>query len=458
MICINKPESVFLFFGFVFGTIILFITPPFQVPDEAVHFYRAISITQGDLVAEVQNSVAGGVIPENAFQTGAQLAIYLACNPQNKQSFEKLSFFLNLPPEPDKKRFVKNHSMYPPAPYLAQAFGIGIGKVLHLSWLRTMYIARFTTLMFWLLCTYIAIKIIPVSKWLLILLALSPMALFQAASLSADSPTNALSFLFIALLFKNSVENELDNRKLITTLILCILVSLCKPIYISLIFLFFLTPVNRVKIKKYGAAFTLILLSSAGLIMLWMYLIKDVYTAFHTWRALPPEQVVSSSEQVKFILSHPLQYLGVMLNTTRMHGTEVLESFVGKLGWIDTPLPRWLLFLHSGMLLFYALTDSNKDVILSYWQKVVISVVFFGTVVLTYTSIYMTWTLVGNPTVEGLQGRYFIPIGILFFLLFYNRRLHIKPDILGRITVFYVPLMLTTVLIVLINRYYVQLF
>lgn len=458
MIQISRPESIFLFLGMIFGTAILLITPPFQVPDEAVHFYRAINISQGELAAEVQNGTAGGVIPENAFQTGAQLAIYLAFNPQNKQSFEKLSFFLNLPPEPAKKRFVKNHSIYTPVPYLAQAFGVGIGKVLYLPWLRTMYIARFTTLIFWLLCTYIAIKIIPVSKWLLVLLALSPMSLFQAASLSADSPTNALSFLFISLLLRNSVENELDNRKLIATLILGILISSCKPIYIFLVFLFFLTPINRTNIKKYGATFTLSLLSSAGLIMLWMYLIKDVYTAFHSWRELPPEQVVSSSEQIKFILSHPLQYLGVMLNTTRMHGTEILESFIGKLGWIDTPLPRWLLFSHSGMLLFYALTDSNKEIILSCWQKVVLSFVFFGSVVLTYTSIYITWTPVGNPTVQGLQGRYFIPIGILFFLLFYNRYLHIKPVILCKTTVFYAPLMLTTVLVVLINRYYVQLF
>ena len=458
MICIRKPESVFLFFGFVFGMAMLFLTPPFQVPDEAVHFYRAIHISQGEMIAEVQNNTAGGVIPENAFQTGAQLAIYLAFNPQSKQSFEKLSFFLNLPPEPGKQRFTKNHSLYSPVSYLPQVLGVAIGRVLHLPWLKTMYIGRFTTLIFWLLCTYIAIKTIPVSKWLLVVLSLSPMVLFQAASLSADSPTNALSFLFIALVLRNSVENELHIRKLIVMLMLAVLISLSKPICVFLVFLFLLIPVRRADINKYAVCFILILLSSAGLIMLWMYLIKDVYVAFHNWRPLPAGQVVSSSEQVRFILSHPLQYMQVMLNTTRIHGTEILESFVGKLGWMDTALPRWLLFLHGGVLLFYALTDSSKDVIFSYWQKTVISVVFFGTIVLIYTSIYMSWTPVGSPAVQGLQGRYFIPIGILFFLLFYNRRLHIKPDILGRITGFYVPCMLTTVVVVLINRYYVQLF
>jgi len=36
---------------------------------------------------------------------------------------------------------------------------------------------------------------------------------------------------------------------------------------------------------------------------------------------------------------------------------------------------------------------------------------------------YIAWTSVGQNTIEGVQGRYFIPVASLFFLLFYNKKI-----------------------------------
>jgi uncharacterized membrane protein len=278
MICLEKPESVFILFGLIFGVLVILITPPFQVPDEHSHFFRALEISQGDFIPAVKGNVAGGFIPVNAIATGGELAGYLAFRPQNKQSFEKLAYFLKLPPEPDKKQFAQS-AVYPPISYLPQLVGIGIGKVFNLSWLKTMYLGRVTSLLVWLLCLYLTIKVIPTSKWLVVTLALSPMTIFQAASLSADSLTIALSFLFIAIFLKLTLEEDTKLTLLVTALlvIIAILIALCKQAYIILIFLFFLIPIKRLGLKKYGLFFSLIFLFTVSSLILWYHLAREVY-------------------------------------------------------------------------------------------------------------------------------------------------------------------------------------
>ncbi|BAP55058.1 hypothetical protein THII_0761 [Thioploca ingrica] len=462
MICLQKPESVFILFGLIFGILVILITPPFQVPDEQRHFFRALQISQGDLIPTIRGQIAGAFIPAHAIATGCELADYLKFKPQNKQSFEKLAYFLNLPPLPEQKQFTKSNIVYSPLPYLPQVLGISIGKTFHLSWLKTMYLGRLSALIVWLSCVYIAIKLIPISKWLLCLLALSPMAIFQAASLSTDSLIIAVCFLFISILLKIAVDKEINSSQLWVLLILlfnlAIFISLSKPNYAFIIFLFFLIPVNKLGGNKYGWFFLLMLLSSISTIATWSYLTRDIYATIYSWRHLPPGQIISSSEQLKFVLSHPLQYLEILISTTYLQKIFLIKSFIGNLGWLDTSLPRWLLFLHSIMLIGYALTDSKSEITFLFAQKVIIALVWLGAAVLIYTSMYFSFTPVGNKVVEGVQGRYFIPIGILFFLLFYNNYFQIKQKALLYITISYVPLLLTTMLAVLINRYYVQLF
>lgn len=456
MICLQKPEAVFILFGSVFGVLVLLITPPFQVPDEQSHFFRALEVSQGDLIPKVKGKVTGGFIPSNAIATGSGLAGYLAFKSQSKQSFEKLGHFLKLPPKPLKKQFAKS-TTYPPIPYLPQLIGVSIGKFFQLSWLKTMYLGRVTSLLVWLLCLYLTIKVIPISKWLVVVLALSPMTLFQAASLSADSLTIALSFLFIAILLKLTLAPDTKLTPLVAGLliVIAILITLCKQAYISLIVLFFLVPIKRLGFKKYSLFVSLMLLFSISIFIFWYYLAREAYATvpFQHFKL-----TTSYHEQLNFILSHPLQYMMVLFNTVELYGPKLIEQFIGKLGWLDTSLPRWLLLLHAIMLMFYALTDSRAGVTISFFQKMIIFTVWAGSIILIFTLLYLTMNPIGHPVVETLQGRYFIPIGILFFLLFYNNYIQIKPKILFFVTMVYIPLLLTTMLFVLVNRYYVQLF
>jgi uncharacterized membrane protein len=44
-----KPELIFLFFCLIFGFIFAVIIPPFSVPDEGSHLFKAYDVSQGHL-------------------------------------------------------------------------------------------------------------------------------------------------------------------------------------------------------------------------------------------------------------------------------------------------------------------------------------------------------------------------------------------------------------------------
>ena len=46
------PPAVFLRIALAFGVILALLTPPFQSPDEHLHFYRALQIADGHLICQ----------------------------------------------------------------------------------------------------------------------------------------------------------------------------------------------------------------------------------------------------------------------------------------------------------------------------------------------------------------------------------------------------------------------
>jgi uncharacterized membrane protein len=69
----------------------------------------------------------------------------------------------------------------------------------------------------------------------------------------------------------------------------------------------------------------------------------------------------------------------------------------------------------------------------------------------------MTWSPIGGDWIEGVQGRYFIPIAPLFFLLFYNKKIKWKffESYIYIIVYFAVIISLLITLKTVFDRYYV---
>ena len=91
------------------------------------------------------------------------------------------------PTGPSQFEDVGLFATYGPAPYLPAALGIDVGRVFGASALAMTYLARILQVVAYIAIVALAIRRIPVHKWIVVVAALVPAVLFQAASVSADA-------------------------------------------------------------------------------------------------------------------------------------------------------------------------------------------------------------------------------------------------------------------------------
>jgi len=92
-------------------------------------------------------------------------------------------------------------------------------------------VGRFFNLILFALAGYFAIKVTPVLKWGFLLLLLTPISLFTAASVSGDALTIGVSFLLTAIFLSCALDESVnfDRTRGIAIFVLASLLSLAKP-------------------------------------------------------------------------------------------------------------------------------------------------------------------------------------------------------------------------------------
>jgi uncharacterized membrane protein len=443
------PERLLLTFGLIFGLAFLVVTPPFQVTDEYVHFYRAFQVSEGQWVG------ANALLPISLMDLAASVSRGIQFHPENKQRLGDLRAQWGKPLNVEERAVVdfRSTALYSPIPYLPQSLGIAIGRVWGVSPLVLFYLGRLFNLICWISLSYLAIRTTPVFKWVFLLLALTPMSVFLAASVSVDALTNALSFLLIASFLYLSVGkiSVIERKDIICLIVISVLLALSKQAYVLLLGLYLLIPVGKLgSWKRYfltGLALFSFTIFAAGA---WSWGVKDLYAPNPR-----PGMAVVPKDQILYIWNNPLQFKDLLWTTvTGQVGTWV-NTFTGVLGWLDTRLPDPIYLSYPIILVFAALTDGTKDKLLTLKNKLLIALVVVLSMFVVLTSGYILWTIVGSTSVEGIQGRYFIPVVPLMLLLLYNRKGVAASHKAKLMLALYSAVVLTVTSFVLVSRYYV---
>ncbi|MGB7275835.1 MAG: DUF2142 domain-containing protein [Geitlerinemataceae cyanobacterium] len=460
-------ENAFLTIAGLFGCLFIFVTPPFQVADEYLHFYRAFQISEGQWIAQQQAGdcygysryfekeiCLGGRLPRSLLTTvRGSSQDDLRFHPERKQDIRDIFAGLNLPLNNSDRIFIKFNTtgLHAPIPYIPQAVGIAIGKSLHLSPLLIFYFGRFSNFIVWLILAWIALKTTPIGKLVFLLLLLTPMSLFQASSLSADALTNGLAFLWMAIVFKLSLDRQtsMQPKHTIGLLGFSMLLCLSKIAYFPLLFLFFIIPYKKLKTRvRYAIMMASIAIASFSVILIWSSVVDRIY--------VPLSVGILPDRQIEFVLDRPLEFAATFGRTFVREGINYLHQFIGVLGWIDTPLPGFFVLSYWTVLIFVSLfvQFGNSSTTISFKQKIIISIVLALNIVVLSSLAYL-WNPIGSQSIGGIQGRYFIPISPLFFMLLVNRKFEFDRRILQKIIVLYLLFSCILTLTILIHRYYI---
>lgn len=124
--------------------------------------------------------------------------------------------------------------------------------------------------------------------------------------------------------------------------------------------------------------------------------------------SVPPINDVKPSDQLRFVLLEPFTFLETLFKTVVQFLSFYYRSFVGILGWLDTPLPDIIYLIYGGVLMLALLVDPFLKKFEQ--ERLLLLGVFVGSTLILFLSLYLIATPVASPLIGGIQGRYFIPL------------------------------------------------
>lgn len=442
-----KPQKVFYLIAFSFGLFLLVITPPFQPQDENCHFYRAYQVSAGTLSPIREGQRLGGYFPESLQLFYDRFHPYVLTG-HNKVSPGELWDARLIPLDPRDEIFIDftNTSLYPALLYIPQAAGIFIGRLAGAGPFWLLYLGRLFNLLFFIGVTGQAIRIIPLKKWLFVILTTLPMSYIVHSSLSADLFVNALSYFVVAyilhLVFTDKIRN-LNWREIGILLVCSVMLGVAKLVYVPILLLLFLIPVQRFRSRfaQYGILIFLFL-SGLGASIIQKEIIDNRYIPYSKYNEKYRDYTalksgVDINRQLEFIKEHPISTARVFIRSYAREFRGMTQGYIGLIGWEHTFPPGWFVIICYLFILLYTLIrypgGTSHD--LTTWHRLIFGLIVVAVSGMIMLSQYLSWDRVGEDSAYPLIGRYFIPVFPLFFLmvsdLIGRKKLPIKKALAG---------------------------
>lgn len=431
---------------FIGCAILSVIIPPLKSPDEHDHLERAYLLGKGVLIAERPEGKASG----GNIDTGLSAYLNSFLPSQGKLTESELLAAREIQ--------WSGQRVYDPSPgaayyfpiiYLPQTSALLIGERLGLTVDSSYRLARAFALLAAALLVFSAFRIYPANPIVLALIAL-PMSLFQLSSASLDGISTALAMFTIATFLRIAKEKGNAPSWCIYALAIAVVVLTTSRVHAAPVLLLLVASYWYTRDKRA------------------LYLLAFATLFFASWTAIAIKttvdlRVTSSapvSGVVAFYLKHPLQFFTVLWASLSDHSLRSFycRSFLGVLGWLDTPFEeRFYNFLGWGILGIAVLAVSVRNFKEEWRQRSLLILIALAGVLLTFFALLVTWTPHPAGNIAGVQGRYFmIPALFLAYgiagntVLFYGWR----GKIATTACLLFFVLSITETTKILVERYY----
>jgi hypothetical protein len=265
-------------------------------------------------------------------------------------------------------------------------------------------------LLSYVILVWLAMRLMPFGKWILLVLAASPMALFQATTISTDAISNGIGFLFIAGCLRAAQLKEIDWRECGNLFLLIFLLFLAKLNLLPLVLLpFLLIPASKFTSKGIYA----FLLATTVILFVVEVAGWNILTSTRLDPLLANEANLTA--QLLYIVDHPFIFLQTILRDFITNGLVYFRGWINGYGYYYWTPPQivslfFLLSLGSALLSGSAPDPVDKK------SHIVFIFLFVAGYLATILSLYVSFTPVGLDEILGVQGRYFIPLALLLFL------------------------------------------
>ncbi|HVJ53744.1 MAG TPA: DUF2142 domain-containing protein [Aliidongia sp.] len=378
------------------------IVPPFAAPDEFPHAFRAASLSFGQLFPVKGADRWLGVTVDASFVDVFQ-TLWLTAGqpapPPAAASAEAREIHWSGRPTFFE---IPSTGLYGPLLYLPQAAGLTLGRIMGLSVIGSYELAR-------LLTGFVAVGIASLAiAWaerglaLLLVVLSTPMFLFLAASLSQDGPLIATSALFAAL----ATRPTLAPVRGWIAWFCALLIAMGRGPYALLSVLFLRSragrPFGTWLRAPDGPLAPLLLFAIVGLWLVWIGAASQ--------RTAAADPSVDPHAQLIGLLADPARVLRVAVDTITKDQIHRLSlEAVGVLGGLSITLSDFA--YEAGRFAFELAVAACilQRPAMTAASRLLFALMFLLSLGAVYAALYVTWTPVNAPAVDGVQGRYMLP-------------------------------------------------
>jgi len=412
---LTRPVAAFVVLSMLFGTLTIVLTPPLEGPDEPAHFLRAYGISTGEIVPITadEHGRKGIFVPARLHWGYAvfERGLFKFGRAEGFDYGQVWAEYFQGAAMPDDGRapvfqLYWGSEGYAPVPYLPQVAAALLARAADLDFVGTLLLMRFAGLAAVTAVTAYAIAIAGRLGWAFFLIAMLPAALYGRSVVSADGPALACTMVVCALCVRAARSGPGRPWERCLFMTLCVL---SKPPQLAFVLLEAMTRPFR-RLPRYWRTLAVVVLPSLILAPLWVVVVSGDAGAWRLFQNtdMPPEHF-SFAWKLSFMLEHPLHFPKAVITSLRWSRDYWLQ-LIGILGWLDTWLQSWVypvvtVALGAACLVPMEAARSTRLRIalvsgltaLAYWLAI-------------YLIFFVIWTPIAAVEVEGVQGRYFLPM------------------------------------------------
>jgi uncharacterized membrane protein len=278
---------------------------------------------------------------------------------------------------------------------------------------------------------FFAIRKMPFYKMSVFAVCLLPMSIQMAGSMSYDGIILGIGLVFVAeILYCGFGEmNKIPKMDMVLLALSGILLGGCKGgAYIPICGLLFL--ISKKKFVTEKMRFVFIGGIIAGTLLLFSLTSLTVISSSIGASAVNLEG--ESLYTVGWIFQNPGDFVQLISNTLYEKGDFMVQSLIGKdLGWLNIPIHMVVVtgFVIVLLLSSIHVTAERNAILFHTKQKVGILACVIGSIGMIAAAMMLSWTPQNLTYIEGIQGRYFIPLLMPLVLCLKNHTLVFRRSI-----------------------------
>ena len=307
--------------------------------------------------------------------------------------------------------------------YLPATIGFSAARLLGRNMITMVMAARWFNLLACIMIMFLAIRRMPYGGAAMAVIGLFPKTLQMMASCSYDGMIIAGTFLFTALCLQAAFGDNLCIADLLGLILTGLYIAACKGgAYLPVLGLALLIPPARsgggAKMQRFWLAVTGGVLGSAVLLFAGKY----VFRLLSIFGRESGTATIAAGTQTLYTLSDfihsPGKLVRIYLSTISVRADGLIGELVGK-----NLSQRWfIVYIFIGLVLLGILRGYSPGRELSEREdrnhvripgRIWLLFLTAASTALIFLSMLLAFTTKGSTYIDGLQGRYFLPIAIL---------------------------------------------